>query len=132
MTEWDWDPSTSPCGTFAGKFHDAPIYQLLGGYRQDLPCYASTYHADRTPGGLDCPEAYADFAEQCLEMGYRGFKIHSWAEVSIPREIETVKAVGRRVGGRMALMLDPCCVYDTFADALSVGRACDEEGILLV
>ncbi len=113
---------------FAGKFHDAPIYQLLGGYRQDLPCYASTYHADRTPGGLDCPEAYADFAEQCLEMGYQGFKIHSWAEVSISREIETVKAVGRRVGGRMALMLDPCCVYDTFADALSVGRACDEEG----
>lgn len=113
---------------FAGKFHEAPIYQLLGGYRQSLPCYASTYHADRTPGGLNCPEAYADFAEQCLEMGYRGFKIHSWADVSIPREIETVKAVGRRVGGRMALMLDPCCVYDTFADALSVGRACDEEG----
>ena len=28
----------------------------------------------------------------------------------------------------MALMLDPCCVYDTFADTLAVGRACDEAG----
>ena len=62
----------------AGKLHDAPIYQLLGGYREKLPAYASTYHADRQPDGLSSPEAYADFAEQCLDMGYQGFKIHSW------------------------------------------------------
>ena len=110
----------------AGKLHDAPIYQLLGGYRTKLPCYASTYHADRTDGGLNCPEAYADFAEQCLEMGYKGFKIHSWGEVSIPREVDTVNAVGHRVGGKMALMIDPCCVYNTFGDTLTVGRACDD------
>ena len=112
----------------AGKFHDTPIYQLLGGYRESLPCYASTYHADRQPDGLSSPEAFADFAEQCLELGYKGFKIHPWGDPDIDREIATVKAVGRRVGGRMALMLDPCCVYDTFADTLAVGRACDEEG----
>jgi L-alanine-DL-glutamate epimerase-like enolase superfamily enzyme len=111
----------------AGKLHNAPIYRLLGGYREKLPSYASTLHADRTDGGLNSPEAYADFAEQCMEMGYRGFKIHSWAEANIRREIDTVHAVGERVGDKMALMIDPCCVYDTFADALAVGRACDEE-----
>lgn len=110
----------------AGKFHNAPIYQLLGGHRKKLPCYASTYHADREPDGLSGPEAYADFAEMCLEMGYPGFKIHPWGEVDINREIATIKAVGERVGGKMALMTDPCCVYDTFADTLAVGRACDE------
>ena len=110
----------------AGKLHDAPVYQLLGGYRKKLPCYASTFHADRQLDGLSSPEAYADFAEQCLEMGYQGFKIHSWGDVSIPREVETVNAVGRRVGGKMALMIDPCCVYDTFGDTLTVGRACDD------
>ena len=28
----------------AGKYYDAPIYELLGGYRKKLPTYASTYH----------------------------------------------------------------------------------------
>ena len=65
-----------------------------GGHRKKLPCYASTYHADREPDGLSSPEAYADFAEQCFEMGYPGFKIHSWGEVDIEREIATVRAVG--------------------------------------
>jgi L-alanine-DL-glutamate epimerase-like enolase superfamily enzyme len=112
----------------AGKLFDAPIYRLLGGHREKLPAYASTYHADRSEEGLNSPEAYADFAEQCLDLRYRGFKIHSWGEGSIEREIETVHAVGRRVGGKMALMLDPCCAYNTYGDALRVGRACDEEG----
>ena len=110
----------------AGKLYGAPIYQMLGGYREKLPCYASTYHADREKDGLSSPEAYADFAEQCLEMGYKGFKIHPWGDPVIEREIETVRAVGRRVGGKMALMTDPCCVYNTFGDTLAVGRACDE------
>ena len=110
----------------AGKLFDAPIYRLLGGYREKFPCYASTYHADRAPDGLSSPEAYADFAEQCLELGYKGFKIHSWADAPIEREIETVNAVGRRVGGKIALMTDPCCVYDTYGDALRVGLACDD------
>ena len=114
----------------AGKLHNAPIYRLLGGHREKLPVYASTYFADKEPGGLNSPEGYADFAQQCLEMGYKGFKIHSWgaeAGTNIKREIDTVHAVGSRVGDKMALMIDPCCVYDTFADTLAVGRACDEE-----
>ena len=110
----------------AGKLFDAPIHQLLGGYREKMPCYASTYHADRSPDGLSSPEAYADFAEQCLEIGYKGFKIHSWAAAPIEQEIATINAVGKRVGGKMAMMTDPCCVYDTYGDALRVGLACDD------
>ena len=112
----------------AGKHHGAPIYELLGGYRTKLPAYASTYHGDRSADGLNSPEAFADFAEQCLEMGYHGFKIHGWAAAPIEQEVATVRAVGKRVGGKMNLMTDPCCAYNTFADALRVGRACDEEG----
>ena len=59
----------------AGKYYQAPIYRLLGGYKERLPCYASTYHGD-TSGGLDSPDAYADFALQCRAMGYPAFKIH--------------------------------------------------------
>lgn len=113
---------------FAGKYHDAPIHELLGTYRQRLPAYASTYEADLN-GGLDSPEAFADFAEECYERGYGGFKLHVWESDEwgdIDREVETVHAVGDRVGDEMDLMLDPACQYETWADALRVGKACDE------
>ncbi len=48
----------------AGKFYESPIYELLGGGRTSLPCYASTYVGDNQPGGLNRPEAFADFAQQ--------------------------------------------------------------------
>ena len=51
----------------AGKIFEVPVYQLLGEQRSALPAYASTYVGDREPDGLNSPEAYADFAEQCLE-----------------------------------------------------------------
>ncbi|MFC7212609.1 enolase C-terminal domain-like protein [Saliphagus sp. GCM10025334] len=115
----------------AGKLYDAPIHELLGTYRERLPAYASTYHADDA-GGLDSPEAYADFAAQCRDLGYAGFKIHGWggsdAHRSVEKEIETINAVGERVGDDMALMTDPACELETFANALAVGKACDEQG----
>ena len=112
----------------AGKLFDAPIYKLLGEYRTQMPCYASTYAGDREPGGLNSPEAYADFAEQCFEIGYPAFKIHPWQEAPIRQQVAVVEAVGKRMAGRMDLMLDPYCAYKTFADAVKVGRACDEWG----
>jgi L-alanine-DL-glutamate epimerase-like enolase superfamily enzyme len=110
----------------AGEYYNTPIYRLLGGYKESLPCYASTYHGDNTKGGLDSPEAYAEFALQCREMGYPAFKIHGWGRAPIAQEIATVRAVRERVGGDMGLMLDPACEYITFGDALKVGWACDE------
>ncbi|MCZ6678752.1 MAG: mandelate racemase [Candidatus Poribacteria bacterium] len=111
---------------FAGKTFSAPIYQLLGGYKKTLPAYASTYHGDEN-GGLDTPEAFADFAEQCYELGYRAFKIHGWGNAPIEREVANIHAVGKRVGDRMDLMVDPACELETWADALKLGRACDEQ-----
>jgi L-alanine-DL-glutamate epimerase-like enolase superfamily enzyme len=113
----------------AGKVHQAPVWQLLGGWKTSLPAYASTYHGDEN-GGLDSPEAFADFAVQCRERGYRAFKIHGWGRGPIAREAATVLEVRRRVGPEMDLMLDPACEYETFAAALRVGRACDEASYL--
>ena len=109
----------------AGKLYDAPIWELLGGYRRSVPAYASTYHGDEN-GGLDSPEAFGDFAIQCREMGYQAFKIHGWSHAPIRREAANVIKVREMVGPDMDLMLDPACEYETFADALRVGRACDE------
>ena len=70
----------------AGRYYDAPVYELLGGTGKKLPCYASTYVGDHEEGGLSSPEAYADFAEQCLEMGYPAFKIHGWQDAPIDKQ----------------------------------------------
>ena len=63
----------------AGKRYGASVSALLGGYRTRLKSYASTYHGDRN-GGLDSPQAFADFAERCYELGYRAYKVHGWHE----------------------------------------------------
>lgn len=111
----------------AGKHYGASVTEMLGGFRKALPTYASTYHGD-DQGGLDSPEAYADFARACYDMGYRAFKIHGWNDGDARREAETVLTVAAAVGDGMVLMLDPANELRTFADALYVGRACDEGG----
>lgn len=113
----------------AGKHYDAPVYELLGGYRTKLPAYASTIHGDRTADGLSSPEAYADFAEQCLEMGYTGFKMHGWNEGDVREESTMIEAVAKRVGGRMRIMYDASCHLKTLTDAIEVGRVCDANGL---
>jgi len=114
---WDW----------AGKQFGAPVSRLLGGFRSRLPAYASSYHGDRN-GGLSSPRAYVEFADQCYEMGYRAFKVHGWCDGNVSEEVATVLALGKAHSGRMSLMIDPACELRTFADALAVGRACDEAG----
>lgn len=111
----------------AGKMMGLPIHALIGTYRTRVPAYASTIDG-AVKGPLSTPESYADFAEQCLEMGYRGFKIHPMAWPDVQTHVDAVLAIGKRVGGKMDMMLDPYCFYETFADALKVGRACDEAG----
>lgn len=114
---WDW----------AGKRYGASIAELLGGYRKTLPAYASTYHADRA-GGLHCKEAFVDFARHCRSLGYRAFKVHGWNDGNAREEAENVLHLAKHVGHEMTLMLDPACELRTFADALYVGRACDDAG----
>ncbi len=109
----------------AGKAYGASVSEMLGGYRKTLPAYASTYHGDEN-GGLSSPEAFGEFAVQCREMGYPAFKIHGWGNGPIEREAAAVIATRKAVGDAMDLMIDPACEYNTWGDALKVGRACDE------
>ena len=113
----------------AGKVYNAPVYELLGGWRKTLPCYASTMHGDRN-GGLDSPQAFADFAVKCKEMGYPAFKIHGWGDYKIDQEIEAVLRVREAVGPQMDLMADPACEINTWLEAVKLGKACDEANYL--
>jgi L-alanine-DL-glutamate epimerase-like enolase superfamily enzyme len=112
---WDW----------AGKRLGTSVANLLGASRTRLPAYASSYHGDRN-GGLSSPQDFADFAQHCRSLGYRAFKMHGWGEGNVAEESETILLLRERLGADMTLMLDPASHLRTFADALAVGRACDE------
>ena len=111
----------------AGKFYEEPLYRLLGGEKRPLKAYASTLHGDEN-GGLTTPEDFADFAQQCLEMGYQSFKVHGWglARNHIDREVENVLNLGKKFAGKLDLLIDPACEIRNFGDALKLGQACDE------
>jgi len=109
-----------------GRKYNASVATLLGAYRDRLPTYASTHHGQDMPGGLDSIEAFGDFALACKERGMPGFKIHGWHDGNKHREAAVIGAVRKAVGSGMEIMVDPGCELRTYADALYVGRACDD------
>lgn len=115
-----WDLTGRQCGM--------SVKQLLGGFRTRLPAYASSYHGQDEPGGLDTPEAFGEYASACKAQGFAGFKIHGWHDGDVRREVAAIHAVREKVGDDWPLMLDPASQLRTWSDALHVGRACDEAG----
>ncbi len=111
-----------------GKLVGSSVSSLLGGFRTHLPAYASTYHGQEEPGGLDSIGAFCDYAQECQDLGFHGFKIHGWHTGDARKEATNVLAVRSAVGPDWNLMLDPACQLRTYLDALYVGRACDEAG----
>ena len=109
----------------AGKKYGVSVSKMLGGYRERLPAYASTYHGDRN-GGLDSKEAFADFALECRDLGYRAYKIHGWHEGDAREEAACLVHVRDAIGDTMELMVDYACELRTLADTIYVGHACDD------
>ena len=112
----------------AGKKYGVPVAQLLGGFRERLPVYASTASGQLGSTGLGSVESYADFAESCQKAGIPAFKIHSFFDGNPKTEIAIMSAIRERVGPDMKLMNDPASSLKSFMDAVEVGRACDDLG----
>jgi L-alanine-DL-glutamate epimerase-like enolase superfamily enzyme len=114
----------------AGRKYGMSVTAMLGGYRTRLPAYASTHHGQDDPGGLDSPQAFAEYALDCARRGFHGFKVHGWHDGDVKREAATLRAVRAAVGDRLDVMYDPGCELRTHLDALQLGRVCDEIGAL--
>ncbi len=109
----------------AGRHAGLPVYKLLGGARERIPCYASTMCGDDDPEGLGTPEAYADFAESLVEAGYPAVKLHTWMppyDEDPERVIAACRAVREAVGPEIDLMLDSHHFY-TRLEAKQIGEA---------
>ncbi|MFC7807087.1 enolase C-terminal domain-like protein [Streptomyces olivaceus] len=109
----------------AGKAYGASLTELLGGWRDRVPAYASTVNGDRA-GSLSSSEQVVEFFGQLQQAGWRGFKMHSWHEGDKWEEARNVTRMREVLGERAELMLDPACVFDSLSDAIFVGKACQE------
>jgi len=119
----------------AGRATGLPVHKLLGGARDTVKAYASSVNS------LGQPEDYAEHAVECQRRGYRAYKIHNaiyWDPATrqfaparpshIDWDIQTCRAVRAAVGDQMVLMYDPWGTYNTYAEALRVGRELERLG----
>ncbi|WP_197679805.1 enolase C-terminal domain-like protein [Microlunatus soli] len=112
----------------AGRTLGQPIWALLGRQRDRLPAYVSTVSGRKGTGALGSAQAYADYAEHCVDHGALAYKFHGFSGASVRDEMEIMRAVGERLAGRADVMTDPGKGLATVADALRLGRVCDEVG----
>lgn len=90
-----------------------PLYQLLGGYRDRLPAYASTVTFRTT-------EEFLDVADQCLARGFKAIKLHAWGDAK--RDAALCAKLREHVGPDIALMYDGSAGFNPY-EALQLGRA---------
>lgn len=102
----------------AGKIAGLPVYKLLGAARQSIAAHAST----ATYATL---QEYLDVADQCLERGFDGIKVHGWGDVR--RDAELCLALRGHVGDNVPLMYDGSAAFD-LPDAVYLGGALAEAG----
>mgnify|MGYP005644303895 FL=1 len=117
---------------FAGRYLNMPICKLLGGYREKVKAYASTMVGDEIEGGLNSPEAYAEFAEKLVKQGYKAIKLHTWFPPiewapNPEMDIAACRAVREAVGDEITLMLDCYHCYNR-EEALYIGREIEKLG----
>jgi L-alanine-DL-glutamate epimerase-like enolase superfamily enzyme len=116
-----------------GRVAGLPVHKLLGGCRDKVKAYASTYP------NMGSPESYAEHAAACQRQGYTAYKIHPyyyWDPATgravpgrpshVEWDIEVCRAVRARVGDEMVLMYDPWGTYHVYEDALRVGRELEQ------
>ena len=104
----------------AGRVYDQPVWQVLGGFRTEIPAYAST-------STFDTVAEFLDVADQCLALGYRGIKLHAWGDAR--RDAELCGVLREHVGAGVPLMYDGSAGFD-LPDAIHLGRALSEADYL--
>ena len=125
-----------------GQAAGMPLYRLLGGYRDEVPAYASAgfYAEGKDAGGL------AEEARGYVERGFRHVKIKvgrttdtpvnplthmdapDFATVTLAEDLRRVGAVRRAVGEDVRLMVDANNAW-TKPTALAAGREFERLGV---
>jgi L-alanine-DL-glutamate epimerase-like enolase superfamily enzyme len=102
----------------AGRAFNLPTWKLLGGFRTEIPAYASTTT-------FSTNEEFLDVADQCLELGYRAIKLHAYGDAR--RDAELCAQLRSHVGDGVPLMYDGSAGFD-LVDAVYLGHALADQG----
>jgi D-galactarolactone cycloisomerase len=103
----------------AGKFHDVPVYRLLGGaFRTRVEPYATGFYRI---GGQGEADRLAEEAIRHAEAGFKLMKVK--LGYGVADDIACMQAIGRAIEGKpVTLMVDTNHAYGR-AEALRLGRA---------
>jgi L-alanine-DL-glutamate epimerase-like enolase superfamily enzyme len=106
-----------------GKMEGKPIHTLLGTRREKVKVYRSTQF------NIGPPERYAEYAVECKERGYQGYKIHPYrvwdGENDPDKDIPIYYAVRDAVGSDYNVMSDNFHSYN-YEESVRVGKILDE------
>ena len=94
-----------------------PVYQLLGGYRDSIPAYASTT-------SYDTEKEYLDVIDAALEEGYPSIKLHLRFR-DVKTNARLCRTIRKHVGDDIELTLDASAIWD-YQDSLWFGRVLEE------
>ncbi len=95
------------CWDIIGKMADLPLYQLFGGYRDEIPYYVTCgYYRD----GKDLVEL-RDEIIQLKEQGHQGFKAKVGG-MELAADIERMEVVRDVIGDSLNLMIDVNRAWD--------------------
>jgi L-alanine-DL-glutamate epimerase-like enolase superfamily enzyme len=125
-----------------GKMAGLPLWRLLGGYRRQVPAYATGgFYAE----GKGIPELCAEMEAYCRH-GFRAVKMkvgrnseiegsplramahRGVCEVSLAEDLARVQAVRKAIGPDIRLMIDANGAWDV-GIAVKMGRACEPSDI---
>ena len=102
------------------KVAKIPLYQLLGGYCEEVPCYiAGGYYAE----GKGIKELQQEL-EEYVSWGVRNVKMKIGV-LSMKEDAERVKAVRQVIGDDVRLMVDANCAYRSY-EAVEFSRMIEE------
>ena len=109
----------------AGKFHQVPVYKLLGGaFRTKVQPYATGFYRIKGQGEA---RRLAEEAVRHFEAGFSLMKVK--LGYGVHDDIACMREIGRMVQGKpITLMVDTNHAYGR-AEALRLGRALEEYGL---
>lgn len=110
-----------------GKALNQPVGKILGGYREEIPCYVSFsgYYPDNELKKL------ALETEELLKRGFNAFKLRVGAR-TIQEDVTRIKLVRSIVGDHNAIMVDANNSYNDTALAIRAGRQFESLNVLFM
>ena len=100
------------CWDIKSRKANLPLYQLLGGYDEHIPAYASTV----TWNTMD---EYERYIKDCMALGFTAFKLHAWGDAR--EDAKLCRNLRKWTGDEADLMFDGSAGWD-YVTSLWFGR----------